>query len=573
MKDFWSRVGGPDSISWPSFAVVYPMILFTNIIGSGASVENFALPLIGASTIGALAMFATLLLAKYTVLRPARVRPRPLATILVILVALLVRASAFDSMLLLWQLETEPRIAYRFFASISTMGVTLLMMAYIVSLAREFSRNSERLRSTNEALRATKRNIDQKIRAKREDVVGSVRAELEGRLRQLTGTSAKQALNRLRETIEEVVRPVSHELAKQVTDLSPEVVEPQTERVLWRRVFADSTSVQPFRPFVFSFWAGFATLCFAPLQWGFALGVTLAFVASLVPFAALSASANLWGRFVQRRSTAVRSVVFTFALFATGLLGSLAITRVSGMETIADRLVLPLGTLWILLGWGIALIPSLQTETARVLASLNRSAEQLREELVRLNTAYRLQQQAIARALHGPIQDALSVAAFKLSAAIKDGTASEKLVAELNEMISSTIVLLDLPDEEQPALEQSLADLAEFWDGVAKIRYKLTPAAKRVLATHPVTSATAIELIREACSNAVRHGKASQIRVEVSVSKDQNRLELNVSNDGSLVKMTTKPGLGTKLLNELALWWNLRSAGTTTVLDAITPVI
>ena len=573
MKDFWSRVGGPDSISWPSFAVLYPMILFTNIIGSGASVENYALPLIGSSTIGALAMFATLLLAKYTVLQPARVRPRPLATILVILVALLVRAYAFDSMLLVWQLEAEARVAYRFFASISTMGVTLLMMAYIVSLAREFSRNSERLRTTNEALRATKRNIDQKIRAKREDVVGSVRAELEGRLRQLTGTSAKQALNRLRETIEEVVRPVSHELAKQVTDLSPDVAEPQTERVLWRRVFADSTSVQPFRPFVFSFWAGFATLCFAPLQWGFALGVTLAFVASLVPFAALSAGANLWGRFVQRRSTAVRSVVFTLALFATGLLGSLAITRVSGMETIADRLVLPLGTLWILLGWGIALIPSLQTETARVLASLNRSAEQLREELVRLNTAYRLQQQAIARALHGPIQDALSVAAFKLSAAIKNGTANEKLVAELNEKISSTIVLLDLAEDEQPALEQSLADLAEFWDGVAKIRYKLTPAAKRVLANHPVTSATAIELIREACSNAVRHGKASQIRVNVSLSKDQNRLELNVENDGALVKMTTKPGLGTKLLNELALSWNLRSSGTTTVLDATTPVI
>jgi signal transduction histidine kinase len=549
------------------------MVLFTNIIGSGASIENYALPLIGSSTLGALAMFAALLLCKYTILRPARIKPRPALTIVVILVALLVRAYVFDAMLIEWRLETAPRVAYRFFASISTMGVTLLMMAYIVSLAREFSRNSERLRSTNEALRATKRNIDQKIRAKREDVVGSVRAELEGRLRQLTGTSAKQALNRLRETIEEVVRPVSHELAKQVTDLSPDVAEPQTERVLWRRVFADSTSVQPFRPFVFSFWAGFATLCFAPLQWGFALGVTLAFVASLVPFAALSACANLWGRFVQRRSTAVRSVVFTLALFATGLLGSLAITRVSGMETIADRLVLPLGTLWILLGWGIALIPSLQTETARVLASLNRSAEQLREELVRLNTAYRLQQQAIARALHGPIQDALSVAAFKLSAAIKDGTANQKLVGELNEMISSTIVLLDLPDEEQPALEQSLADLAEFWDGVAKIRYKLTPAAKRVLATHPVTSATAIELIREACSNAVRHGKASQIRVEVSVSKDQNRLELNVSNDGSLVKMTTKPGLGTKLLNELALRWNLRSAGSTTVLDAITPVI
>lgn len=573
MRDFWNRVGGPDSISWPSFAVVYPMVLFTNIIGSGASIENYALPLIGSSTLGALAMFAVLLLGKYTILRPARIKPRPALTILVILVALVVRAFVFDEMLLIWNLEAEAKVAYRFFASISTMGVTLVVMAYIVSLAREFSRNSERLRATNETLRATKRNLDQKIRAKREDVVGSVRAELEGRLKQLTGTTAKQALNRLRETIEEVVRPISHELAKQVTDLSPELAEPQTERVLWRRVFADSTSVQPFRPFSFAFWAGFATLCFAPLQWGFELGVTLAFVASLVPFAALSACANLWSRFFRQRSTTVRSLVFTVALFATGLLGSLAITRVSGMESIANRLVLPLGTLWILLGWGMALIPSLQTETARVLNSLNRSSDQLREELVRLNTAYRLQQQAIARALHGPIQDALSVAAFKLSAAIKNGTANEKLVAELNEKISSTIVLLDLAEDEQPALEQSLADLAEFWDGVAKIRYKLTPAAKRVLAHHPVTSATAIELIREACSNAVRHGKASQIRVNVSLSKDQNRLELNVENDGALVKMTTKPGLGTKLLNELALSWNLRSSGTTTVLDATTPVI
>ena len=573
MRDFWNRVGGPDSISWPSFAIVYPIVLVTNVIGSGASVENFALPLLASSTLGSLFMFAFLLAAKFSVLRSAKQKPLPIRTVLVFLLALLIRAIVFDESLLLLNLEAEPRIAFRFFASISTMGVTLVMMAYIVSLAREFSRNSEMLRSTNETLRATKRNIDEKIRTKREDVVGSVRAELEGRLRALTGTSAKQALARLRETIEEVVRPVSHELARQVTDLSPDVSEPRTENVLWRRVFADSTSVQPFRPFAFSFWAGFATLCFAPLQWGFEVGVTLAFVASLVPFATLTAFANLWARYVRHRKTAVRSIVFTAALFSTGLLGSLAITRVSGMEEIAGRLVLPLAALWILLGWGIALVPSLQTETARVLNSLNKSSDQLREELVRLNTAYRLQQQAIARALHGPIQDALSVASFKLSAAIKNGTATQALVAELNEKISGTIVLLDLPQEEQPVLEQSLSDLAEFWDGVATIRFKISPTAKRVLANHPVTSSTAIELIREACSNAVRHGRAAQIRVSVGASKDQRRLELNVTNDGTLVKMTTQPGLGTKLLNELALTWTLTSADNLTVLEAVTPVI
>lgn len=573
MRDFWNRVGSSDSISWPSLGVTFVIVLVVNLIGSGASVQDGPWGLIAASAVGALAMFVFLLFAKYTILAGTKHKPQPALTVLVVLVALMVRAIVFDGMLLSWGLEAEPRVAYRFFASISTMGVTMIVLAYIVSLAREFSRNSERLRETNATLRATKKSVDAKIRAKREDVVGSVRAELEARLKALTGTSAKQALNRIRETIEEVVRPVSYELAKQVTDLSPADQKSESDRVIWRAVFADSTSNQPFRPGAFSFWAGFATLCFAPLQWGLEIGVTLAFVASLVPFAALSAFATLWSRLLTKSGTAVRSLAFTAMLFTTGLLGSFAVTRVSGMETYVQQVAFPLAALWVLLGWGIALIPSLQTETARVLQSLNKSSEQLREELVRLNTAYRLQQQAIARALHGPIQDALSVASFKLSAAIQNNTATEELVAELNAKISSTIVLLDLEDEELPALEDSLADLSEFWDGVAKIRWRLSPAAKKAVTEHPVTSATAIELIREACSNAVRHGRAAQIRVSVAVSKDQSRLLINVSNDGALVKLTTQPGLGTKLMNELALSWSLTSENGSTVLEATTPII
>jgi signal transduction histidine kinase len=573
MRDFWNRVGSSDSISWPSLAVTFVIVLVVNLIGSGVEMSSGPWGLISASSLGAMAMFAFLLLAKYTILAGTKRAPQPELTILVILIALVVRAVAFDGLLMAWELEETPRVGYRFFASISTMGVTMVMLAYIVSLAREFSRNSERLRATNATLRATKNSVDAKIRAKREDVVGSVRAELEARLKTLTGTSAKQALKRVRETIEEVVRPVSYELAKQVTDLSPQEQRIDSDRVIWRAVFADSTSRQPFRPGAFSFWAGFATLCFAPLQWGFEVGVTLAFVASLVPFAALSAFATVWSRFLAQRGTIERSLLFTIMLFTTGLLGTFAVTRVSGMETYASQVAVPLAALWVFLGWGIALVPSLQTETARVLQSLNKSSDQLREELVRLNTAYRLQQQAIARALHGPIQDALSVASFKLSAAIQNGTATDKLVAELNARISSTIVLLDLDSEELPALEQSLSDLSEFWDGVATIRWSLRPVVKSTLANHPVTSATAIELIREACSNAVRHGRAGQIRVKVALSKDQTKLAITVTNDGALVTLSTKPGLGTKLLNELALSWSLKSENGTTVLEATTPII
>jgi hypothetical protein len=61
--------------------------------------------------------------------------------------------------------------------------------------------------------------------------------------------------------------------------------------------------------------------------------------------------------------------------------------------------------------------------------------------------------------------------------------------------------------------------------------------------------------------------------VNVEVSKDQTKLLITVKNDGELVTLTTKPGLGTRLLNELALSWSLTSENGSTVLEATAPII
>ena len=573
MKDFWRRIGGPDSINWLSFAVTYPVLLVINIIGSGVDLQGRYFDLVLASSTGAGALFAVLLIAKIPLTKLTKRKSRTWLTLLVFLLALIARAYGFDEMLLALGLETEPRFGYRFLGSLTTVGFTLITMAYIMSLARDYTRQLQQLRATNEKLRETKRNIDAKIKAKRDDVVGSVRAQLEEGLRALTGASAKQALRKVRDTIEEVVRPISHELAKQVTNLSESEPIATADSVRWRRVFVESTATQPFRPFLFSFWTGVATACFAPIEWGLDIGVTLSFVTSLVAYAVLSAWAYLWPRVMTKASTPTRAIVFTALLFITAMIDSFATSKVSNLEELAKRGALPLGWLWIILGWGIAIIPSIQKETLRVVESLGKASRQLREELVRLNTAYRLQQQAIARALHGPIQDALSVAAFKLSAAIKADTATPELISELNEQILGTLVLLDGNEENVPALEHSLTDLSEFWDGVARISWRISPSAKRLIDSHPVTSATAFELIREGCSNAVRHGKARSIKVVVGSNRDEKTLEISVTNNGKLVKMQTEPGLGSRLMNELALRWSLRSEGELTILEIVTPVI
>ena len=573
MRDFWRRIGGPHSINWLSFVLGYPTLLVLNILGSGVAPQHSLWSLVAAGTLGAAALFAVLILAKYTILRQARKKPIPLTTIAVIFVALLARAYVFDLMLTEYGLQSEGRLAFRFFATVPTLGITLVLMAYIMSLAKEFSTTYRRLVDTNNSLLATARNIDAQIRAKREEVVGSVRRELEVRLRALSGASAKQALRRWRDIIEDIVRPVSHELARQVTDLTPVRSERVNDTVVWAKVFVDSTAVQPFRPFAFSFWAGFATLSFAPLVWGWAVGVDMALVASLVPYAILSAFFYVWPRAFARLSNPLRALAFTLMLMVTAIMTSLALEQLNGLERIAERSQVPMVILWSFLGWGIALIPSLQRETARVLESLEESSVQLREETVRLNTAYRLQQQAIARALHGPIQDALSLAAFQLTAAVNNKKATSSLIEELNAKISNTLSLLEQGEDEAPTVTQALEDLAEFWEGVTKIRWKVAPKAAAVLNHHNATTATTIELVREACSNAVRHGRASQIDVSVTLEADEQHIAIRVSNNGALVKLRTKTGLGTRLLNELALTWTLNAQGDRTVLEARTPII
>jgi signal transduction histidine kinase len=93
--------------------------------------------------------------------------------------------------------------------------------------------------------------------------------------------------------------------------------------------------------------------------------------------------------------------------------------------------------------------------------------------------------------------------------------------------------------------------------------------------------------VREACSNAVRHGKASNIDVRVTLSAGGDNLVIVVENDGDAVVskshqdtvaaitglIPVSGGLGTMLLEELTLSWSLTGAAGLTRLAAVVPII
>lgn len=572
MKDFWNRIGGPDAFNWVSLLLVYPVVVVSTIVGSGVDVKTEGLKVLLFSSLSMGAALVVLLLAKFTFLRDARRRPMPLLTVLTVIAALFVRAWAFDALLLAAKLESEERVFYRFTASFASIGLSFIFASYLVSMAREYSKNSRDLRLTNEALVNTRTDVDGKIAKKRDKLISNIREQLESRLASFKTDSADETLAQLRATIEDVVRPVSHDLDRQVADIGGDAPVTRDDRILWSRVLANSTLGQPIRPLIFSIWSGISALFFAPRLWGFWEGVTVAATVFAVPFLLLVVIRKGWARVASHRRSGARAAIFTGSLLVLGLISATTAGFTSGLSERFVPMIIPQTLLWTLSGWVVAVLPSLREETVRVLRELNAATNELREELVRVNTAYRLQQKAIARALHGPIQDAMSVSSFRLAAAVESGTATPELIVELRDMIAQTLVLLEKSDDEVPSLDSALADVAELWEGVVEITWTITPEAARVIGTHQITAASATELLREAVSNSVRHGQASEVGILVAVADD--RLALRVANNGTLdPKSKKKKGLGTTLLDELTFEWSRVREDEQTILTAMLPII
>lgn len=87
----------------------------------------------------------------------------------------------------------------------------------------------------------------------------------------------------------------------------------------------------------------------------------------------------------------------------------------------------------------------------------------------------------------------------------------------------------------------------------------------------PALANSILVLIRESLSNAVRHGRASQIWITGTVNNQI--IEIQVKDDGQLKPERTETGLGSKIYAKLTTSWELtRSSDDLTVLSLQIPM-
>ena len=115
-------------------------------------------------------------------------------------------------------------------------------------------------------------------------------------------------------------------------------------------------------------------------------------------------------------------------------------------------------------------------------------------------------------------------------------------------------------------LETSLADIADSWAGICELELQFESSALESVNEDLGIARSINEILREAISNAVRHGNASKVVVELA--QEGNVLNLTVTNNGSPVTKKSRASLGTDMLDEVTLEWSLSNRHSAVVLQA-----
>lgn len=172
--------------------------------------------------------------------------------------------------------------------------------------------------------------------------------------------------------------------------------------------------------------------------------------------------------------------------------------------------------------------------------------------------------------LHGTVQSAVTAAAIR--AGSKDKVSAElqqQIVGDINRAISA----LKDPVPEKVDFSQSIEALKETWVGISEIKVSIDAKASDLLTQKLDTALVANEVLKEAVSNAVKHGQARLIRIEISQTEDSDLLMV-VSNNGKKPRRASESGIGSKIFDSVCLSYELRVNSETDLVDfrAVIPV-
>lgn len=566
---YW-RLGTPDAISWQTVVTVLFFHTSGSVLTSGVDFEGRFFEFLLVRFAGLMVLFAVLGLGKLALISAAKRRPQPLITFLTFVVGLSVGTAVFDALLVYTAFTDQPFLARRLLLTLFALLSIMVLVSAVVTTAREFAAKNDSLVESIHQLQETQVDTHQRIVDHRVELIDGIRRLMAEKLDHLSLNISNQAQT-MRTLIDDVIRPVSYSIA-QASPTAPTTKQvANTARIPWRKVVTVALQGSPFSRLVLPLTIGLVVSGFLVLT--FRVPGVLATV-SIVVFALVTNSVwrHVWPPV--SRTLPSWALVVAFTLAATPLLwGSIwIIDFFTGFDLTAPYRLVPWAIIVLLTWWSSALSVSVFQLLQEVSDQLDVTLSELRREVAGLNGALRMQQKIVSRALHGPIQVAVTSSLHKLSTDPNLVT-DESFVETLRQRIELSLEALATPEVTTTPLSKVLADTKEVWEGVTDIRLTVSPNTFAAVETHPQISSALSELVTEAVSNAVKHGHAKKVTISLNVDSTADTVTLKVDNDGLPVPPHATAGLGSSLFDDLCVEWSRRSQSGMTTVTAVVPMV
>ena len=557
LRDSISKFGSADSLNWRVLALfavpAFSTTLFFEMDRLGGSPFSWFWLTFAAYAVTVITLWV---LSEATNQRSWQ-KPRPLTVFFIVVIAGITRGSFMYFVGMQVGLVPADDFWYRIISAPMFIGFSVFFFATPVTAHLEHRRMLAQLARERGELDRLQTSLSSQVRSRRLELTSQARQLLEPAIWELrkhladavTRGSVQQAVTEISRITDSMVRPISHRFAKEEQyGVSPTTEQPiiKTETDGWPRRVSLGTMLP----------ASFILVS------GLILGGP-AFV--LVDGVARGLPAAL-----------ALSLIFSFAvwLLARGLRG-IEMATIPAFILLSSLLAL-IGAGFYPLNFIFQLSPSFGVQTMVFMSQVGGlifffQLIQLRRKLLverlaavnetldGLNTRLRqelwLTQRDIGLLLHGPVQGSFYAAAMKLA---NTSRVDDALIEEIRQDIGAALLKLNSnPALQVTKLETQLESIAEAWGESLDIEFSAPDLLLEQLAEDPVGTRVLIEVIREAITNAVKHGAATKIAI--ALTQPETGALLRIKNDGLPPNPATK-GLGTEMFDEVSSSWSLEPA-------------
>lgn len=563
LRDFTDILTTP----WPFRPLTIFVYLAVTLIPTTASelgrlADHSLIVAIGVATLSVAVIGVLLFIAKIVI--PPRFRASLPIVLVVLFVAGALRGTIFSLFMDLTDLEAQSHLISRLFLATLSLPPVIALVSVVVSrivLSRERAASTQIEISKIEQRRdLILHDIAASDAQLLDQVDGTLRPAVESLSKQINDEpgSRKSITQALHSLANDVIRPLSHTLASSAlpthearVPLAGPPVSPSVP-TLREQVSPTLIGIGVFLG------SGTVLLDILPLANAAAASV----VSGVVVFTVSSILVFLLGdaRWPALGVTAINSAVLAVSWTPAHLFNQ-AVLFPDGVvfgAWITSFVALPL------LGLLYQLIILGSYSARNQLARLEKTRRNMAFQLSEARRRAWLRQRHLTHTLHSSVQSRV----LAESRLVGSGSGSLNSAEQERSLATLEMVLDTIDDEPSLTIDAlgGIEDMVAFWAGMCEISLTAQP---ELLSTVDAETAESVLIVTsEMISNAIRHGTATSMSIEI-VRDSPDTIRITAANNGQVISDGHRPGLGMSLYDELSAEWQIYAGEPFTVVALV----